>query len=195
MIAPTPFYKELNEIRGKDNYGNLDLKEELLEKFFPKSPIELTHDLSNVTAAFYGFLLLKSGDLIGYDKINSLSEQLFFELGKLKTNQAVQKVPHLPKDTRAFAIVAISAIFNASPEYQFSIEKFTEEHTIIILTGEDRYHKIASALGLSKYLTWPTLKPFMQAIKSELNLTTRIETELILLNDKSETICKYEFKN
>lgn len=195
MNRNATLYEEINAFRGKDVYPNYDFKKEMIERFFPENICALTQDLSSVTAAFYGFLLLKIGELAGNDKINFISEQLFYELGKLKTIQAAQKMENIPRDTRAFAIIAVSAIYNASPEYQFSIEKFTSDHTILILKGEDRYHKIASLLGISDHLRWPTLKPFMLAIRDELKLHSEINITLDLLNESSQTICKYEFKN
>jgi hypothetical protein len=188
------FYEELLPLRKNDVYSDDVIKKRIIKDFFPESASSLTQDLSNVTSAFYGFLLQKAGVLAGFDNVNSLSEELFYELGKLKTDQACQKMSDLPRDTRAFAIIAISAIFNASPEYIFSVEKFTSDHTIINLSGEDRYHKIASMLGFAEYLQWPTLTPFMRAINDTLNLQSEIYVDLISLNEKSETYCKYEFK-
>lgn len=189
------FYNELSELREKDKYPNDEFKEKMIDTFFPKSANNLTQDLSNVTSAFYGFLLVKISKVLGSDQIDTLSRELFYELGKLKTNQATEKMKDMPYDTRAFAIISLSAIYNASPEYQISIEEFSQNHTVFILTGTDRYHKIAKNLGIDEHLSWPTLTPFMEAINVEMGLNAMINIELLSLAQDSETICKYEFKN
>ena len=116
--------KNLERSRGKDVFPSLTLKEEILEAFFPEDAVTLTQNLSNVTSAFYGLLLKDIGVTFGNDKIDNHSKKLFYELGRLKTMQAIEAHPKLERDTRAFAAVVIYAIYNSSPEYNFKILKY-----------------------------------------------------------------------
>lgn len=186
--------KNLEPARGNDVFPCNDLKEEIIDVFFPKSVFDLTQNLSNVTSAFYGLMLKTIGEEIGYEKIDLHSKKLFYQLGKLKTIQALEMNPKLEKNTKSFAIVLISAIYNASPEYNFNIEKYTDENTIITLTGVDRYLRVLTELGIDNYVTFPTLLAFVEGIKDALNLNCKIEYNFEKLEKKNETRCVYNFK-
>lgn len=186
---------QLDAIRGNDNYPDQETKENLLSTFFPSATSDLVADLSNVTSAFYGFLLKSIGDKYGNEQINQHSEQLFYNLGQIKTEQALVKNSNLYRDCRAFAVVGISAIYNASPEYVFTVEQFLPEYTELKLTGVDRYYRIAKQLGIEKYLNFPTLLPFMRGIKDVLQLEdTSIEITTTSFDDDYKTECTYIFK-
>ncbi|KIC01228.1 hypothetical protein OA88_15410 [Flavobacterium sp. JRM] len=167
--------KNLEKTRGNDIFPSLELKEEIVNAFFPESTSSLTQNLSNVTGAFYGLLLKDIGETYGYDKMDNHSKRLFYELGKLKTIQAFGVHPKLEKDTRAFAAVVIYALYNSSPEYNFKIIKYTPNNTIIELTGVDRYLRILTELGIEKHITIPTLLPFVEGIKEIVNINCEIE--------------------
>lgn len=167
--------KNLGQTRGNDIFPSLELKEEIVNAFFPEDTTSLTQNLSNVTSAFYGLLLKDIGETYGNDKMDKHSKKLFYELGKLKTMQAFGVHPKLEKDTRTFAAVIIYAIYNSSPEYNFKIIKYTPKNTIIELTGVDRYLKILTELGIEKYITIPTFLPFVEGIKEIMNIACAIE--------------------
>lgn len=167
--------QNLDESRSKDIFPSLEIKENLVNAFFPEDTLALTQNLSSVTAGFYGLLLKNIGAAFGNDKMDEHSKKLFFELGKLKTIQAFQLYPALEKDTRAFAAVVIYTIYNSSPEYNFRLLKYTPENTILELTGVDRYLKILTELGIEKYITIPTFLPFVEGIKEVVNIPCQVD--------------------
>jgi hypothetical protein len=193
-MNPESLHAQLAAIRGYDQYPTSGIKQDLLQSFFPTNMTEMVNDLSNVTSAFYGFLLKHVGETLGPEHINGVSEKLFYSLGQLKTQQALQKHDSLFTDTTAFAIVPISAIYNASPEYIFSVDKLTADHTTLTMTGVDRYYRICHQLGIAEHLTWPTLLPFMEAIKDTLQLDVTISYELQPFTENYETHCVYHFQ-
>ena len=184
--------ERLKPVRGQDEYLTDDLKNNLISNFFPSDTSELVTGLSNVTSAFYGFLLRDAANMVGLDKISELSENLFYLLGKFKAQQAMEK-QDLPKDMRAFAIVGVFAIYTSSPEYSFTIRKFTEDHTVLYVSGVDRYHKMSQQLGISSYLNWPAAYSFMKGINDALQLRAKIEFELSPFDKDSNCGCLYEF--
>jgi len=147
-----------------------------------------------VTSAFYGLLLKNIGEEIGNENIDLQSKKLFYQLGKLKTLQALEMNPKLERNARSFAIVLISAIYNASPEYIFTIEKYTKKNTTIILTGVDRYLRILTELEIAQYVTFPTLLPFLQAINDTLEINCEIEYNFNTSEKENEAQCIYNFK-
>lgn len=166
--------KNLRQSRGKDVFTSEDLKEKIINIFFPENTFVLTQNLSNVTSAFYGLLLKDIGATYGNDKIDNHSKKLFYELGRLKTMQAIGVYPELEKDTRAFAMVVIYAVYNSSPEFNFRIIEFTPQSTTVELTGLDRYLKVLTELGIEKHVTIPTFLPFVEGIKDVLNIDCEI---------------------
>ncbi len=192
--AITSLFLELEPIRKNDNYCSEELKEELITMFLPKTTCALTLDLSNVTSAFYGLSLKCTADLFGVEVIDKISKDVFYNLGVAKANQCYEKFKLLPKDTRAFAYVIVSAIYNASPEYNFSIHKFSEKHTIVELEGVDRYLRILNQLNISEYVTFPTLLPFMEGVKDFLKIDCKIECDFNSDSDSNKTKCTYNFK-
>ncbi|MDP5199121.1 hypothetical protein [Flavobacterium sp. DG2-3] len=166
--------QNLEQSRSKDVFPSLELKEEIVNTFFPENTFVLTQNLSQVTSAFYGLQLKIIGETYGYDKIDEHSKKLFYELGKLKTMQAFAANPKLEKDTRAFAAVVIYSIYNSSPEYNFKILKYSPKDSTIELTGVDRYLKILTQLGIEKHVTIPTFLPFVEGIKEIVNIDCEI---------------------
>ena len=184
----------LEPLRGNDSFPSINLKHEIIDLFFPQNTSELTQNLSNVTSAFYGLLLKNIGEEIGNENIDLQSKKLFYQLGKLKTLQALEMNPKLERNARSFAIVLISAIYNASPEYIFTIEKYTKKNTTIILTGVDRYLRILTELEIAQYVTFPTLLPFLQAINDTLEINCEIEYNFNTSEKENEAQCIYNFK-
>lgn len=189
----TTLLAELEPIRKNDYYGSPELKQELHKALFPSSMEELTLDLSSVTGAFYGLMLKNIGNKIGFDKIDEISKSVFYDLGKTKTKQCSEKMEILPIDTRAFFIVLTSAIFNASPEYTIKVINYTPEKTIFELNGVDRYLRILNQLEISEHITFPTLIPFMNGIKDELNISSELVYKCEIKEGTNEVKCTYEF--
>lgn len=167
--------KNLDQSRSNDVFPTLEIKEEMVNAFFPEDTFALTQNLSSVTAAFYGIMLKNIGASFGTDKMDEHSKKLFYELGKLKAWQAFQIQPTLKRDTRAFAAVVIYALYNSSPEYNFRIIKYTPENTILELTGVDRYLKILTQLEIVEHITIPTFLPFVEGIKGYVNIPCEID--------------------
>jgi hypothetical protein len=188
----TRLLEELKSMRGQDGYLTEDLKNSLVSSFFPNGTPDLVSGLSNVTSAFYGFLLKDVANLVGLDKIGTLSENLFYALGKFKAEHALE-MENLPKDTRALAIVGIFAVYTASPEYSFSIRKYTEDHTIFYVSGIDRYHRMSKQLDIAQYLHWPASYSFMKGVNDALQLNAKIDFELSPFDNDSRCGCLYEF--
>ena len=170
-------YDLIADIRRYDCFPAGPTEKELVNTFFPKTVSDLTKDLSNVTAAFYGIFLESLTDVVAGSEIDSISRKFFHRLGRMKTAAILNQyggLPILPADARGIAIVLISAIYNASPEYNFTISHYAEDRCVITLTGKDRYYRIATQLGIEQLLTWPTLTPFFEGINDELELNCDI---------------------
>ena len=166
-------YNLVADIRRYDYFPVGPSEKDLVNAFFPKTVSELTKDLSNVTSAFYGIFLESLTGVVADSEIDQISKRFFYRLGRMKTAAILNDYnehPILPKDARGIAIVLISAIYNASPEYNFTITHYAEEKCVITLTGKDRYYRISTQLGIEELLTWPTLTPFFEGINDELNL-------------------------
>lgn len=187
-------FKNLGESRNRDIFPSQEVKESLVNAFFPEDTLTLTQNLSSVTAAFYGLLLKNIGAAFGNDKMDEHSKKLFYELGKLKTMQAFQVHPALEKDTRTFAAVVIYTIYNSSPEYHFRILKYSPENTIVELTGVDRYLKILTELGIEKHITIPTFLPFVEGIKEIVNIPCQIDYTFEQTNDDFTIKSVYNIK-
>lgn len=193
MDTKIQLMESLHSFRINDLFHDDNLKNEIITTFFPKNINELVGDLSNVTSAFYGLLLKIIGEHYGNESINDISMKLFYELGKLKTTQAMEKMNNFPMDTRAYPIILISAIYNASPEYSFEIKNYTKQESIIELSGIDRYHRITSDLSINKHLSWPTLKGFIDGITDSLKINCLAHVNLKSMKDDNTTICEYKF--
>ena len=184
-------YADLATMRGKDMYPSKELEQELVSKIFPHAPEELARSLSNVTGAFYGHTLKQAGLHYGWDKIDSLSKGLFRDLGSTKRIEALEAGVSLPNDTRALAIVIITAIFTSSPEYVFAISTYTPGETVFRLTGTCRYYRIAKKLNIEKHLTWPVLVPFFKSVAHDLGFSCSIQVTTDRLDD--DGTCDFRF--
>lgn len=176
-------YRDLATMREKDVYPSRELEQELVSKIFPRTPDELARRLSNVTGAFYGYTLKQAGLHYGWDKIDSLSKGLFRDLGSTKRMEALKAGVSLPNDTRALAIVIITAIFTSSPEYVFTVGTYTPRETVFRLTGACRYYRITRKLNIEKHLTWPVLIPFFESVADDLGFSCTIRVTTDRLDD------------
>ncbi len=166
-------YDLIADIRRYDGFPVGPSEKELVNLFFPKTVSDLTKDLSNVTSAFYGVFLESLIGVVADGEIDAISKKFFYRLGRLKTAAIVTQHgahPIIPQDARGIAIILISAIYNASPEYNFTISHYAEDKCVITLTGKDRYYRISKQLGIDDLLAWPTLTPFFEGINDELNV-------------------------
>jgi hypothetical protein len=170
-------------LRARDAYPSQELQRELEEKIFPRTPEEAVRRLSNVTGAFYGYTLKQAGLHYGWETIDTLSRELFSDLGSAKSREARDAGIDLPADSRALAIVIITAIFTSSPEYIFSTVTYTPQETAFRLKGACRYYRIARSLNIEGHLTWPVLVPFFQSVAHENGFSSTIETAIDRLDD------------
>jgi CRP-like cAMP-binding protein len=178
-ITGRRIYAEMQSIRGADVYPDEEVKAQLVEKTFPKSAEEMTLKLSNVTSAFYGLLLAHIGDRFGWQEADTISKNVFRKLGQLKTKEAVEVGVDLPRDSRAPALVFITAVHSASPEYNFEV------------FGISRYDRIAKKLGIEHHLTWPELIPFFEGAAEELGVKCKVEGTLKELGEEGKYECVY----
>lgn len=192
-ITGRRIYAELQGIRAKDIYPDEEVKAQLVEKTFPKSAEEMTLKLSNVSAAFYGLLLRDVGTRFGWPEAKALSQNVFTQLGRLKTAEAQELGVDIPKDTRAPALVFITAVHSASPEYNFEVIEYLPEETSIRVFGISRYDRIAKMLDIEEHLTWPELIPFFQGVADQIGIKCKIEGDLKELGEGGRYECLYRF--
>lgn len=184
---------DLSPVRVNDVYLHHEIEEKCKASLFPENTLQLALDQSNVTSAFYGLALKNIIEVYGKDSANMISEKIFYDLGRIKAQQCKSKMENFPLDATAFAYVIISAIYNASPEYNFHIIKFSEKETVIKMFGIDRYLRILSQLEIDNCISFPTLVTFMEGINDELNLGCKIEVESQIDRSKSTTSVTYKF--
>jgi CRP-like cAMP-binding protein len=192
-ITGRRIYAEMQGIRANDKYPDEEVKAYLVDKTFPKNAEEMTLKLSNVTAAFYGLLLAQVGDRFGWREADALSKSVFRKLGQLKTREALELGVDVPKDTRAPALVFITAVHSASPEYNFEVFEYLPEETTIRVFGISRYDRIAKKLDIERYLTWPELIPFFEGVAEEMGVRCKIEGDLKELGKEGRYECLYRF--
>ena len=192
-ITGRRIYGEMQGIRAKDAYPDEEVKAFLVEKTFPKSAEEMTLKLSNVSAAFYGLMLANVGDRFGWKEADAISKSVFRKLGQLKTKEALELGVDVPKDSRALALVFITAVHSASPEYNFEVFEYLPEETTIRVFGISRYDRIAKKLDIERYLTWPELIPFFEGVAEEMGVRCKIEGELKELGKEGRYECLYRF--
>jgi len=192
-ITGRRIYSEVQGIRAKDTYPDEEVKAYLVDKTFPKSAEDMTLRLSNVTAAFYGLMLKHVGLRYGWNEVDPLSKSVFRELGRLKTREALDNGIEVPRDCRALALVFITAVHSASPEYNFQVFEYLARDTAVRVFGTSRYDRIAKMLGIEQHLTWPELMPFFEGIAEEMGINCRVETDLKELGEGGSYDCTYRF--
>ena len=192
-MADVKFFEQMKSIRAKDKYPNEYLEKHVIDKIFPKDAEELALKLSNVTAGFYGFILKNIGQQCDWDKLDSISKSLFKELGQLKTIEAQEKGIDIPKDSRALAIIFISAVYTSSPEYNFEFFKYTPEETVMRIFGTSRYYRIAKKLNIETHISWPVLIPFFEGIAQQVGIECKIEMNISKFEDNGLCDCLARF--
>jgi hypothetical protein len=190
-ITARRIYAEMQGIRAKDSYPNEEVKAYLVEKTFPKSAEEMTLKLSNVSAAFYGLMLAHIGDRFGWREADTISKAVFRKLGQLKTKEALELGVDVPKDSRAPALVFITAVHSASPEYNFEVFEYLPNETVVRVFGVSRYDRIAKKLDIERYLSWPELLPFFEGVAEEMGIKCKVEGELKELGEEGRYDCVY----
>ena len=190
-ITARRIYAEMQGIRAKDSYPDEEVKAYLVEKTFPKSAEEMTLKLSNVSAAFYGLMLAHIGDRFGWREADTISKAVFRKLGQLKTREALELGVDVPKDSRAPALVFITAVHSASPEYNFEVFEYLPDETVIRVFGVSRYDRIAKKLDIERYLSWPELLPFLEGVAEEMGIKCKVEGELKELGEEGRYDCVY----
>jgi CRP-like cAMP-binding protein len=192
-ITARKIYAEMQGIRAKDTYPDEEVKAYLVDKTFPKSAEEMTLKLSNVSAAFYGLMLTLIGDRFGWKEADAISKAMFRKLGQLKTREALEVGVDVPKDTRAPALVFITAVHSASPEYNFEVLEYLPDETAIRVFGVSRYDSIAKKLDIERYLTWPELIPFFEGVAEEMGVRCNVQGDLKELGKEGRYECLYRF--
>lgn len=183
-------YQQMWKLRGDDHYLPEMNIENVINSFFPNSIENLVLELSNITASFYGLLLQQALHLQGENFVETLSQATFYQLGKLKAQQALSKNQNIYKDARGIAVVILSAIFTSSPEFKIQVIRFEASEVRLYVTGVDRYHRIAKMLGIEEKISWPTVQPFILGIRDFLGIDCIINTKIIRLDSNSQ--CEYE---
>ena len=186
-------YGEMQGIRAKDIYPDEEVKAYLVDKTFPKSAEDMTLKLSNVSAAFYGLTLANVGERFGWKEADAISKAVFRRLGQLKTKEALEVGVDVPKDSRAPALVFITAVHSASPEYNFEVLEYLPEVTAIRVFGISRYDRIAKKLDIERHLTWPELIPFFEGVAHEMGIKCMVQGELKELGEEGRYDCVYRF--
>jgi hypothetical protein len=182
-------YERIKGLRGKDTYPDADLEQYLVSTVYPPNGEVVARKLSNVTAAFYGLGLKHLGLHCGWEKIDPVSKDLFRELGRLKAAEAQEMGVSLPPDSRALAMVFVTAVYTSSPEYNFAFLNYAPEETLLRIFGSCRYYRIARKLNIAGYLTWPTLIPFFQGIAEHLGIPCSVDMKVKSLDD--DGACDY----
>ena len=190
-VTGRKLYGEMQNIRARDVYPDEEVKAKLLEKTFPKSAEDMTLKLSNVTAAFYGLTLANVGERFGWREADAISKAVFRRLGHLKTKEALELGVDLPRDSRAPALVFITAVHSASPEYNFEVLEYLPDETTIRVFGISRYDRIAKSLDIEHHLTWPELIPFFEGAAEELGIKCKVQGELKELGEQGRYECLY----
>ncbi len=188
---PAPYY-ELLHFRANDKYLPEMNWEELVTDFFSENVTQLAQGLSNTTSAFYGLMLKEIGDRYGPEIIESVSKSTVYALGRRTAQRLLQRKPDLERNARGIAKVAMSAIFNASPEYSFEMVRYDEDHVEMLMRGIDRYKKIAKELSIDKWLSTP-IDAFAQGINDELGLAYQINMEVYSIDEESNCFYKITF--
>ena len=192
-ITARRVYGEMQGIRAKDIYPDEEVKAYLVEKTFPKSAEDMTLKLSNVSAAFYGLTLANVGERFGWAEADAISKAVFRRLGQLKTKEALELGVDVPKDSRAPALVFITAVHSASPEYNFEVFEYLPHETTIRVFGVSRYDRIAKKLDIERHLTWPELIPFFEGVAHEMGIKCTVQGELKELGEEGRYDCVYRF--
>ena len=184
-------------MRARDQFHPDQDPSALLETFLPASPSDLAFDLSRVTSLFYGLMLQVAADRFGAEVVDDMSRELFYRLGRAKSRATVQDKAAqytFHHDARDIVTILISAIYNASPEYEFSVEHFEPGLCAVRLSGTDRYYRAATSLGIAQHLTWPALRPFFDGINDELGLGCTVHAQVLDVGDDARLQVRYVFE-
>ncbi|WP_162902852.1 hypothetical protein [Taibaiella koreensis] len=192
-IAKLPAtYAELQHFRANDIYLPDMNWEELVADFFPETVSQVAQGLSNTTSAFYGLMLQEIGNRFGSEAMERISKATVYALGRRTTRRLLQRKPGLERNAIGIAKVAMSAIFNASPEYSFEVIRYDEDRVEMLMRGIDRYHKIARELDIHTWLSSP-IDAFAQGINDELGLSYKIAMEVYGIDEESHCFYKLSF--
>jgi len=136
-------------------------------------------------------MLAHVGDRFGWREADTISKAVFKKLGQLKTREALKLGVDVPKDSRGPALVFITAMHAASPEYNFEVFEYLPDRTVIRVFGVSRYDRIAKKLDIERHLTWPELGPFFEGVAEELGVKCKIQGELKELGEEGRYDCVY----
>lgn len=186
-----------HQMREHDRFHPRQDPERLLGAFYPESPAQLAQDLSQVTSLFYGLLLQVAADQFGREAVDPMSRSLFYRLGRAKAQatraSSADRHPFFG-DVRDLITLLISAIYNASPEYVFHVERYDADECRVVLSGVDRYYRAARELGIVQLLRWPTLHPFFEGIRDELGIACEVDSQLLAVEPEARLRVRYVFR-
>jgi len=168
---------------------------DIFSAFAPATHADAMLSLSGVTGGFYALLLKSVKDCYPEADLNKISQHCFKSIGVLKSTEYLSKrSPSMMdyKDTRGCILTLVMAIFNASPEYIFNVEKFDREHSIITLTGKDRYLRSANACGIADQIQFPTLTEFLKGAAETIGIECKVEAHELSANGADELFIRYE---
>lgn len=177
-----PAFQQMATVRAQDRFHASQDAEALVSAFHPRTTAELALDLSNVTSAFYAVLLQCFAETHGAAGLDAASRRFFYRLGRLKaraTRDGKAEEFRFEGDVRDVVTIVISAIYNASPEYQFQVHCHRADLCVLDLTGTDRYLRAARQLDIARHLQWPTLHPFLEGVAEELGIAAEVNSEVL----------------
>lgn len=189
-------FEQMAPVRAFDRFHASQDSDAIVRTFFPPTTEALALDLSTVTSAFYGVMLVSFADVHGHAGIDAASQRFFYRLGRLKARGTYEQKHDqhtFTGDVRDLVTVLIAAIYNASPEYRFDVEEHTAERCVVHLSGTDRYYRAAQQLGIAEHLTWPTLHPFFEGAADELGIPARVASEILSAGPEAELHTRYVF--
>ncbi|KAF3996558.1 hypothetical protein [Glaciimonas immobilis] len=182
-------YVQSSVFRENDVYSPSMDSQQLILDFYPDNITNLIQSLSNITSAFYGNMLTQVGLKYGTDKIDEISKNTIYALGRATARRHLAQ-HDIEQNAQGITKIIIAAVFTANPEYQFEILEFTPDKIAMIVRGIDRYHKIAVAMGIDKHITWPVVDTFIRAINDEMGLNYTVHLNVKKLDEYSQ--CFYD---
>ncbi|WP_426479152.1 hypothetical protein ACP3T3_06795 [Chryseobacterium sp. CBSDS_008] len=180
----------LEDLRKNDIYLPQMDRDTIVVDFFPETIPQLVQCLSDITAAFYGGMLKQAGDLFGPEAINQLSTSFFYNLGATNAMNNLSKRPELKSGLPDTAKILIATIFTSSPEYSFEFIELDDQKLVMLIKGQDRYHRIARSFNIENNLTWPVIKPFIEGICAGMKLNTSCKMDVLKLKENSTCLYK-----
>jgi hypothetical protein len=163
-------YAQMGTTRIRDTYPNIQLMEELVEKLYPQSAEELALRISSASAGLLAGTMRVVGQQLGWDKVDWVSKAAFRDLGEGMARRAEAIGVDLPKDTRALAVVFITALYDCLPGFNFEIREFTIGRTSMRIFGVSSFFKAAKEQHIDSHISWPVIGAFFEGVARQLGV-------------------------